>query len=85
MADTSHSFYSSNSSTRCHTRHIRKYMCRNNIRLWRYGSSKITICLIQREVISKIKVLNCNFDHLKCVFEVYSFFLSFNVHDYHLT
>ena len=70
MADISHSFCSSHSSNRCQTQthHLRTNQVSNNVRLWRYGSSKITICLIQRGVISKIKVLDCNFDHLKCGF-----------------
>ena len=51
-----------------HTK-IQQERCQNNVRFCRYGSFKIVICLIQREVISKIKGFGLQFRFFfKCGF-----------------
>ena len=60
--------------------------CQNDVKLWKNGCSKSNICLIQREVISKIKGFG-----LQCrSFEIgflkrLAVFSSSYVHGYHLT
>ena len=68
-----------------HTKLERKQR-QNDARLWRYESSKITICLIQREVISKIKGFGLRFRPFKMrVLNFLVVFLSFDVNGYRVT
>ena len=65
---------------------LKQKRCQNDVRLWRNGSSKITIRLIQREIISKIKDFGLRFRPFKMRFLIFLVvFLSFDVHGYHLT
>ena len=66
---------------------LKQKRCQNDERLWRYGSSKIIINLIQREIISKSKTLGCFLVHLIsrfCFFKVV-FCLFVDVSDSRLT
>ena len=68
-----------------HTK-LKQKRCQNDASLWRYGNSKITFCLIQREIISKIKGFGLQFRLF--IMQFLNFlvvFTSFDVHGYHLT
>ena len=84
MADISQSSCSSHSCNHCHTQ--TQQVRTNDVRLLRYGSSKITICSLRKEVISKNNGYGLQFRSYKMRFLEFLFaFSSFDVLGYHLT
>ena len=64
-----------------HTK-LKQKQCQNDVRLWRYGSSKITFCFTQREVILKIEGFGLQFRSFTMQFlKVLVVFSSFDVVD----